>query len=73
MKTKFLTKLAKMKDLKAKNYHKSAGKLLIIVESVSQGIQLILSYWTVLLNLAGFSSKSYNDAVLCLDAKQVLK
>lgn len=44
MKTKFLTKLAKMKDLKAKNYHESAGKLLIIVESVSQGIQLILSY-----------------------------
>lgn len=41
MKSKFLTKLAKLKCLKAKSYHKSAGKLLIIMESVSQGIMQV--------------------------------
>lgn len=38
MKNKFLTKLAKLKCLKAKSYHESAGKLLVIMELVSQGI-----------------------------------
>jgi len=34
----FLIQLAKVKCLKARSYHESAGKLLIIMESVSQGI-----------------------------------
>lgn len=38
MKSKFLTKLAKLKCLRAKSYHESAVNLLILMESVSQGV-----------------------------------